>query len=94
MIKTQKLVLYTLPTCHKCRDIKKQLDEGGIAYTECQDIETMQRRGIREVPALAIISPSLKFINEELIKDYMMIRSIVDKLTKKENDKNVQSYQA
>lgn len=46
------MILYTTPTCPKCKVIKMKLEKAGINYTVNENIEDMERIGIRSVPVL------------------------------------------
>ena len=46
------IIIYTTPTCPRCKILKNKLNEKNIEFTECQDIDTMAKLGIMEVPKL------------------------------------------
>lgn len=52
--------LYTTD-CPKCKVLKKKLDEKGLSYVECADIDKMVSKGIMSVPVLEIEERLLQF---------------------------------
>lgn len=46
------MILYTTPTCPKCKAVKIKLDKLGIEYTVNENMEDMERIGIQSVPIL------------------------------------------
>ena len=69
-------VIYTLPTCPKCKILKTKLSRAGIKYTECQDIETMKSLGIQSTPAFQFEKNG----TSRLIKDFGEINTVVNEL--------------
>ena len=65
-----KIVLYTTPTCSKCKVLKQKMNAKNIEFIEINDIETCQKEGIDLVPVLEIdgkkfeFSEANKIINE------------------------------
>lgn len=65
------MILYTTPTCPKCKVIKMKLDKAGLAYTVVEDMDQMQMLGIKSVPVmqkdgqLLDFNEIIKFIKEE-----------------------------
>ena len=49
-----EVIVYSTPTCPKCKVLKTKLDKKGILYTENQDIDKMNELGIMSVPYLQI----------------------------------------
>jgi glutaredoxin len=49
-----KVILYTLPTCPHCSEIKRILNNKNIAYDEVTDINVMKEKKFLEVPMLEI----------------------------------------
>lgn len=56
----EEVILYTTG-CPKCAVLKKKLETAGIAYTVCDDITEMRRRGLLSAPALNIGGRILAF---------------------------------
>ena len=75
-----KITIYTMPTCPKCKVMKMKLDSAGIKFEECQDISEMQKLGIRSAPAL-LIGPDPE--KGKLYKNYTEINSVVNDLTRR-----------
>ena len=52
------MILYTAETCPKCKVIKKKLNDAGIEYEICQDLDKLaelaDKYGIRTLPILEI----------------------------------------
>ena len=46
--------LYSQPGCPQCRMVHMMLDNAGIKYDECQELEEMQAAGIQHTPALEV----------------------------------------
>lgn len=50
--------------------LKKKLEQKGLTFTECQDVDTMHRLGIESLPAVDVdgtmltFTEALKFVNE------------------------------
>ena len=65
------MILYTTPTCPKCKVIKMKLDKAGLVYTVVEDMDQMQMLGIKSVPVmqkdgqLLDFNEIIKFIKEE-----------------------------
>ena len=65
-----KIVLYTTPTCSKCKVLKQKMNAKNIEFIEINDIEICQKEGIDLVPVLEIdgkkfeFSEANKIINE------------------------------
>lgn len=47
------LTLYSTG-CPKCKVLKMKLEQKGLEYTECNDVEKMQELGISTVPMLQV----------------------------------------
>ena len=64
--------LYTIYStgCPRCKVLKAKMEQKGIEYNECQDIDKMRAMGIMSVPVLAVddrlltFEDAIKFINE------------------------------
>ena len=48
------MILYSTPTCPKCKVLKMKLDKAGIAYTANQNTEDMEALGIKSLPYLQL----------------------------------------
>jgi glutaredoxin len=66
------LILYTTD-CPKCKILKHKLDDKGIKYETCSDVNIMQEKGFRSVPMLQIDEnimtylDAIKWIKEQTI---------------------------
>lgn len=47
-------VLYTLPTCGKCKILKQKMEAKGIEFEEINDVKILEEEGIDVVPVLDI----------------------------------------
>lgn len=62
------IIVYSSPTCPKCRMLKQQLTIAGITFTVCEDIEIALSKGISTLPMLEVnqelmnLSDALKWI--------------------------------
>lgn len=56
-----EVVVYSFPTCPKCKVLKSKLQRKNINYTEIQDIEKMQELGISSVPYLQVNDELMDF---------------------------------
>ena len=64
--------MYTIYStgCPRCKVLKTKMEQKGIEYNECQDVDKMRAMGIRSVPVLAVddrlltFEDAIKFINE------------------------------
>ena len=54
------ITLYTTH-CPKCSVLAKKLEQKGISYTECVDVDTMQSMGITAVPVLKVDNNIMNF---------------------------------
>jgi len=48
-----KIILYTIG-CPKCHQLERKLNEKGVQYDICTDIEEMKQLGIRQAPVLSV----------------------------------------
>ena len=55
-----KITLYTVH-CPKCRQLEKRLNERGIKYEICTDINTMKSLGIMSAPYLQVNDELMDF---------------------------------
>lgn len=46
------ITIYKTESCPKCHVLKTKLDEKGIEYKECVDLDEMRELGIMSVPQL------------------------------------------
>ena len=49
-----KITLYTLNTCHRCKTIKHMLDAHSVQYNEVTDKDLMVQLELIEVPAIEV----------------------------------------
>ena len=68
----KNIIVYTLPTCPKCRVLKQKLAAKNLEFTEVQDVQTMQRLDIMSCPAVDI--------DGELIRDFAAINARINSL--------------
>jgi len=64
----QKIIFYTT-NCPRCQVLKKKMDNLGIEYTICNDVDKMEKLGIMTVPTLEI---------EEEMFDSSMFTTLLD----------------
>ena len=76
-----KLMLFTLPTCPKCKVIKQKLSSAGIDFEECQDVGKMQEMSIRSAPAL-FICPDGSDDKGVIIRNYSEVNAKVNELVR------------
>ena len=48
--------------CPKCKVLKAKLEQKGLAYTECNDVNTMEKLGIESLPVLEVEGKLLTFM--------------------------------
>lgn len=48
--------------CPKCKILKAKLDEKGIKYTICSDVDTMLKKGFISAPVLEIDGKVITFL--------------------------------
>lgn len=65
------IIVYSSPTCPKCRMLKQQLTEAGIFFTVCEDVEIALSKGVSTLPMLEVnqelmnLSDALKWIRSK-----------------------------
>ena len=74
----KKYVVYSTPTCPKCKILKVKLERKGILFVECQDVEIMESLNITGVPVLGIQGDNPDDFT--LIRDFAEINKIVESL--------------
>jgi len=57
-----KCTLYSTD-CPKCKVLKKKLDDAGVAYELCTDVEIMESKGFMQAPMLEVDDNTFDFIN-------------------------------
>ena len=77
----QKITLFSLPTCPKCKVMKQKLKAAGVEFEECQDVGKMQEMGIRSAPAL-FICPDDSDDKGVIIRNYSEINAKVNELVR------------
>lgn len=55
------IIVYTSPTCGKCRMLKTRLQQKGINFIEKTDYEELSANGINELPVVILNGKFLKF---------------------------------
>ena len=55
------IIIYTTPTCPKCKILKTKLEQKNLNYTENQNEKEMVELGLRSVPYLNIDGKLLNF---------------------------------
>lgn len=58
--------VYSKVGCPRCRVLKMKMEQKGIEYEECQDMEKMIGMGFKSLPMLEIDGKTLTF--EEAVK--------------------------
>lgn len=53
--------LYSTPTCPRCKILKDKMNDKNIEFTECQDVEEMEKLGIEDIPQLMVNGRLLDF---------------------------------
>ena len=53
------ITIYTTPTCNKCATLKKLMNEKGILFQECSNLNIFRELNIMSAPYL--------LVNEELL---------------------------
>lgn len=56
-----KIILYS-NNCPKCKILKTKLDEKGVDYEICDDIDLMISKGFRSMPMLEIDKKTIDFL--------------------------------
>ena len=56
------VIVYSTPTCPKCKVLKSKLQRKNIEYSEEQNIEVMQELGIMSVPCLRVDDELMDFV--------------------------------
>ena len=55
------VTIYTTETCPKCKILKKKMEEKGIEFKECTDINVMSALNIHSVPYLEVDNQLMDF---------------------------------
>ena len=48
------MIVYTSPTCGRCKVLKKKLEDNNIPFTESTDIVPLINKGIQQLPVVDI----------------------------------------
>lgn len=56
----EKIILYTTH-CPRCNVLKKKLDNIGVEYEECEDVDIMKERGFMQAPMLDVKGEVMDF---------------------------------
>lgn len=66
------MTLYSTPGCPMCQMLAKKMEERGIPFEKCMDVDTMQSIGIEHVPVLRTddgtmlnLAEALRYVAEE-----------------------------
>ena len=54
MVKEEKIILYSTKSCPRCSGLKRTLNDKGIDYEVCEDVDKMASLGISSIPVLEI----------------------------------------
>lgn len=55
------MVIFYSTNCPKCKILEAKLKQKGIAYTENNDVEEMEKKGLQSAPALEVNGEILEF---------------------------------
>lgn len=55
------VVIFSTPTCPRCKILKEKLASKGVMFEENQDVTEMTKLGIDEVPRLLVDNELLDF---------------------------------
>ena len=55
------MILYSSSTCPKCKVLKMKLDKTGVNYTVNENVEDMEKIGIKSLPYLQVDGKLLDF---------------------------------
>lgn len=64
------MTLYTT-NCPKCKMLKRKLDELGLDYKLCDDVDLMGKLGFMEAPMLEVSGEYLNFVDAVMALDKM-----------------------
>jgi len=67
----EKIIIYSTPTCPKCKMVKMKLTSANIEWEECQDMDKMMSLGIKSVPAIQY--------GDALITNFTEVNNFVNK---------------
>ena len=54
MLNKNKIILYSTKSCPRCSGLKRTLNDKGIDYEVCEDVDKMASLGISSIPVLEI----------------------------------------
>ena len=57
------VIIYTTPTCSRCRVLKKKMRDKNIEFTESQDMDKIMEMGYLAVPILEVDDKCLEMKN-------------------------------
>lgn len=60
------ITIYSKEGCPKCKVLKMKLEQKGIEYEDCQDIDRMLEMGLMSLPAMSVDENLMKF--EDAVK--------------------------
>lgn len=64
------VIVYSSTGCPQCNVLKMRLTQKGIQYEVCDDIDEMERLGIKSIPVLSVdgrlmnFPEAFKYVNE------------------------------
>lgn len=50
----EKIIVYTMPNCFRCKNLKTLLERKNLHYSEVTDVDVMEQKGINHVPVMAV----------------------------------------
>ena len=59
----EKIILYSMETCHRCKAVKQILDVNNIEYEEILDINIMKNKDFKEVPMMEVGDETLDYVD-------------------------------
>ena len=60
-ISFQVITVYSQDGCPKCKVLKMKLDQKGLSYNECKDVELMMALGFMALPVMAVDEQVMPF---------------------------------
>ena len=64
------ITIYSKEGCPRCRVLKMKLEQKGLEYTDCKDVEKMTEMGLKSLPVMEMdgtlytFEKAVKLINE------------------------------
>ena len=60
------ITIYSKEGCPKCKVLKMKLEQKGIEYTDCQDVDLMLSKGMMSLPQMQVDDDLMRF--EDAVK--------------------------